>query len=315
MRSGRWSIAQILIVMAISVAFVPSQLSAARDGDERSHVLVIGKVSDNPKKHYGYLKPMVDYAVSMMGDLGITRGEVLMAPSNEVMIEYLKAGRVDWVTEAPFSALIFRDEAEAVLLLRKWKRGVPKYRTVFFVRKDSGIATLADLRGRTMAFEDDGSSSAFFVPASVLLGTGLKLVPLASPRDVPPDDAVGYVYSHEEINSSVWVYRGIVDAAAFNDLDWNKEDHMPAFCRDDMQIIYQTEPMTRAIEVVRGDLDPAVRERLRSVLLLAHEDPSAVDALWAYQKTARFDEIDAGVIADLRTMESMLSEVCEEFGE
>jgi len=33
--------------------------------------LVIGKVSHDPKKHFRYLKPMVDYAVKQMGDLGM----------------------------------------------------------------------------------------------------------------------------------------------------------------------------------------------------------------------------------------------------
>lgn len=305
-----------LAVIAVTLCAVPTTARAAGAGtpERRDGALVIGKVSDNPKKHYDYLKPMVEYAVSKMGDLGITRAEVLMAPSNEVMIEYLRSGRVDWVTETPFSAVVFRNEAGAELLLRKWKKGVPRYGTVFAVRTDSGITSLGELTGHTIAFEDEGSSSSFFVPAAELIAAGLRLVQLESPRDEVPPDAVGYVFSHEEINSSIWLYRGIVDAAAFNDIDWEKEDHVPASCREDLRIIHATPPIDRAIELVRADLDPAIRDRLRDILLHAHEDPDATDALWSYQQTARFDELGTESVTGLESIEESLRIVLEELG-
>jgi len=45
---------------------------------------------------------------------------------------------------------------------------------------------------------------------------------------------------------------------------------------------------------VRGiqDLDPAVKQRIKEILLKAHEDPAAKDALVHYgPNTAKFDEL------------------------
>ncbi|TCS41337.1 phosphate/phosphite/phosphonate ABC transporter substrate-binding protein [Reinekea marinisedimentorum] len=261
--------------------------------------LVIGKVTTNPKKHYDTLRPIVDYAVARMGDLGITEGKVLMAKDNEQMIEYLKTGQVDWVTETIFSSIEFEEQANAELLVRKWKKGVPNYHTIFFTRKDSGIDTLEQLAGHTIAFEDEGSTSAYFIPAAVLLQNGQTLTAMQRPNQTPDDDSVGYIFSGAEINTSTWVHKKIVSAGAYNNLDWDKEDHLPPMFRDDFQIIHTTPSIPRAVEVVSGSLDPAVKERLKEILLTMHEDPEAADALDSYQKTSKMDELTPEIMANI----------------
>ena len=294
-RSRRAKVALLAGMLVAAVCVAMLALPASVDAVEKAgakRALVIGKVSDNPKKHYRYLKPIVDYAVKQMGDLGVTEGKVLMARDNRQMIRYLKRGKVDWITETPFSAVIFEEKADAEILVRKWKKGVPEYYTVFFTRKDSGVESLADLRGRVIAFEDPGSTTAFFVPASVLLGKGHELIQLESPRERPPPDKVGYVFAGEEINMATWVHKGLVDAGAYNNLDWNTEDHTPSLFRKNMLIFHQTKPFPRAVELVRKDLDSALKRRLKAILLQAGDDPKARSALKAYQKTTKFDELN-----------------------
>jgi len=252
--------------------------------------LVIGKVSANPKKHYRQLKAMADYAVKHMKDLGIVQAKVLMAKDNRQMIHYLKQGKVDWVTETLFSAFIFQDETDAEILLKRWKKDVPDYYTVFFARKDSGIDSLPDLKGKTIAFEDPGSTTAYFEAASALMTAGLKLTWVESQEEKPPSDRVGYLFSRQEINTSVWVYQGLVDAGAFSNLDWNKDDHLPKAFKKDLKIFYRNDPIPRAFELTRKDLDPRLKLRLKEVLLNAHMDPKARSALRAYQKTKKFED-------------------------
>ena len=269
--------------------------AALANGAERERTLVIGKVSANPKKHYRYLKPIAEYVAERMHDLGIDRVEVLMAKNNRQMVSYLKRGKVDWVTETVFSAIEFEDRAGAEMILLKHKKGVGEYRSVFFARKDSGIRSLADLKGKVVTFEDRGSTSSFYVPASILIDAGLELVELDSPRERIDGDAVGYVFANGEINMSTWVYKGLVDAGAFADLDWDKDDHMPTSFRGDLALFHESETYPRAIELVRKGLRPEVTERLKSVLLEAHRDPAAAAALKAYQRTSRFDPLDARI--------------------
>ncbi len=271
-----------------------------------SSALVIGKVSHNPKKHYRYLKPIAKYVAGHMEDLGIDRVKVLMARDNRQMLKYLRRGRVDWVTETVISAAVFKREAGAEIMLRKWKKDASEYHSVFFVRKDSGIEELDELAGRVIALEDRGSTSAFFVPIKILLDRGLTLVKLDSLRARPPAGKVGYVLAGEEINISTLVHKGIVDAGAFNNIDWDKEDHLPHIFQRDMRIIHRSASLPRAVELVRAGLDPAVKARLKALLLQAHEDPAARAALRAYQQTARFDELSP---AQLETIDGLYDTV------
>ena len=44
-------------------------------------------------------------------------------------------------------------------------------------------------------------------------------------------------------------------------------------------------------EIVRADLDPRIKARLKEILLTAADDPAAKDVLKSYEKTSKFDEL------------------------
>ena len=304
-----------LLALLIGFALLVIPLPQAKAADaERERTLVIGKVSTNPKKHYKYLKPMAEYVVERMQDLGIDRVEILMAKDNRQMINYLKRGKVDWVTETVFSAVEFEEKAGAEIILLKYKKGVGKYHTVFFTRKDSGIQSLQDLRGKVIAFQDEGSSSAFFIPAHMMLDAGLDMVRLESPREKVEGNEVGYVFAKEEINMSTWVHKGLVDAGAFANLDWDKEDHAPDAFKRDMSVFLESEAYPRAVELVRKGMRPEVKERLISVLVATKDDEKAHAALKAYQKTKQFDAIDDSIQAGIDRARGLMTEVEDRLG-
>lgn len=299
-------------LLALTAALMLTVTSAAASREvPRGQTLVIGKVSDKPRKHYKRLRPMLDYAVERLADQGIRAGEVVMARDNEEMIELLRSGQVDWVTETAFSALRYVDDAGARLLVRKWKKGVPEYHTVFITRRDSDIHTLSDLTGRRLALEDPGSSTAFFLPVGALLDTGLTPQELPR-RDAPvPHRRVGYTFAGGEINITAWVARGIVDAGAYSNIDWADPDHTPRAMRENLRIFHHGEPIPRAFEIVRGDLRPGLREALRRVLLDAENVPAGRRAMQAYQSTTRFDAITPTIEAQLATVRRCLASVRE----
>ena len=265
--------------------------------------LVLGRVSDDPKTHYERLKPLLDYAVSKMTDLGIREGRVLMARDAQQMVSYLRQGKVDWITETSGAALGFEERAGAQILLRARRGGLFDYSTVFFTRKDSGIRSLDQLAGRSLGFQHPMSTSAYLVPAAILLEQHLPLAIQASPLERPPAAFVGYVFARSESNLVTWVHKGLVDAAAFSNQDWDElQANEPAVAAD-LMVFHESREFPRALELVRVGLDPAIKQRLREVLLAAHEDPAASAALAAYSRTERFDEVDAATwtaLAELR---------------
>lgn len=267
-------------------------LPDAMAGDDERHVLILGRISDDPGTHYGQLKPLLDYVVPRMADVGIREGRVLMARDAQQMASYLRRGQVDWVTETAAAAMLLQLRGSAEPLLLTERDGVSRYRTVFFVRRDSGVKNLSDLRGRSVAFQNNASTSAYFVPAIELLRRKLSLSLLLSPMDRPSDQTVGYVFARSELNIGVWVHKHLVDAGAMSDIDWDNPARLPQSYRKDFRVIHVTEPVPRALEMVRGDLAPNVKARLSEVLIQAASDPQAGEALKYFFRATGFTPID-----------------------
>lgn len=294
-----------LLAAALLCLGLASPPAAADDG----HVLVLGRISDNPGAHYEQLKPLLDYVLPRMRGVGITEGRILMARDVRQMASYLRRGRVDWVTETAGTAMQLERLADARPLVLTERGGVSRYRSVFFARKDSGIDSLKDLCGRSIAFQNLASTSAYFMPAAELLDDGLPMQILLSPMDEPGPGAIGYVFARSELNISTWVHKRLVDAGVMSNLDWDNPQRMPPAYRRDMKVIHETMDYPRAIEMVRGDLSPAVRARLREVLVEASGDPDARDALLQFFKTTRFLPLDAASERNLGQLRKRIARV------
>jgi phosphonate transport system substrate-binding protein len=289
-------IAALALLLAPVVA-APAAERAATPAAERAAepgtVLVLGRVSDNPKEDYARLRPMLDYVVPKMAGVGIREGRILMARDTQQMLSYLRRGRVDWLSETAGASVTYQERAGARLLLLTERGGLSTYQAVFFARADSGIRSLADLRGRAIAFQNAASTSSYFLPAAEILGAGVPLVVLASPSDRPSAEYAGFVFARSELNISTWVHKGLVDAGAYGEHDWLDLDSTPDAFRGDLVVFHRSPAVPRAMEVVRGDLDPRVAARLREVLLAAPDDPAALPGLRAMWNTTRYRPVDA----------------------
>lgn len=269
----------------------------------RENTLVFGVISSNPKKAFKRTQPIADYLALNLSSQNISSARIVVAKNVEQMKRWLKNGQVDLLTETVFSAYELMQSVEAQLLARRWKSGVGEYSTVFFSRKNSGVDSLADLIGKTIVFEDRGSTSSFLIPASILIEQGYELYELTSPREIPPQGKIGYFFSDEfsrkggESNMMSWVHRNIVAAAAFSNIDWNKE--IPEQVQQQLQIFYTSQPVPRSLMLARPDMPVELKDRLTELLLTAHEDELGKKALAAYKKTKKFDAISPDILATI----------------
>ncbi|WP_432277868.1 phosphate/phosphite/phosphonate ABC transporter substrate-binding protein [Lysobacter stagni] len=280
------------IALLIFLALATATASHSAIAGNAPGVLVLGRISDDPKTHYEQLKALLDYVVPRMRDVGITEGRILMAKDSHQMASYLRRGRVDWVTETTGTAMLLQRNAGARPLLLTERDGASHYHSVFFARRDGNVHSLDQLAGHSIAFQRPTSTSAYFVPAAELLTRGLPLEILLSPEDTIEPGSVGYLFAWSELNISTWVHKGLADVGVMSNLDWNNPKRMPPAFRDDLMVIGETTDYPRAIEMVRSNLDPRVEARLREVLLDAAGDPEAGDALLRFFNTTRFMPVD-----------------------
>lgn len=255
--------------------------------------IVIGRITDNPRADYVRLKRLLDVVLPHLAPQGIREGAVLLARDPQQMAGYLRRGRVDWVTETPAMAAELHSRSGAEPFLRALREDRNVYRSLIFVRRDSGIRSLAELRGKRLALQTRSSTSAFYLPLITLVDAHLPLTELATPDDHPGGDEVGFLLARSELNIATWVHKGLADAGAFSNLDWDNARRMPPSFRADFRVIAESDSVPRAIELIRKDFPVALSDALRNTLLGLDDQPEALDALRGYFETARFEAIDS----------------------
>ena len=216
------------------------------------------------------------------------------------------------ITSVAAVALLLIDRSDAVPLAMVAKHGSTRYRTVLFARRDSGIANIADLAGKTIAFQNSNSTSAYYLPAGMLLDAGLRPAILVSPLEKPAPGVVGYAFSRLEANSAAWVHKRVVDAAAVSDQDWEDTARVPDSFRKDLRVFAESPAVPRGVELVRPGLDPALRDRILQRLLGAPESEAGRKALSEYFRTERFVVPDREDLDDLYALRPWLRRVREE---
>ena len=278
----------LLVWTPAAQAQEPAAAAPHPAGERDDSVLVLGRVSDDPKSHYDQLKPLLDYVVPRMASVGIRSGRILMAKDLQQMASYLRRGRVDWVNETAGNAALLERRGVAESFLVTEREGATRYHSVFFVRRDSAVRSLKDLAGRSVAFQNPYSTSAYYLPAALLLDQGMTLELLLSPMDKPSPDAVGYLFARTELNITTWVHKRLVDAGVFSNLDWSNPRRMPPSFVRDFRVVGRSDEVPRALMLARHGMDPRVEARLREVLMEASTDPDAGEVLRRFIDTSRF---------------------------
>lgn len=265
----------------------------------------IGRVSDNPKKHYPRCEAIVTYLAKELSSLGIREGKVVLAKTNQELIEKIKAGEVDLITETPFSSFLYEELAGTKILLRRWKKGSAMYHSVIFTRKDSRINRLEDLKGRKIAFEDPGSTSSYLLPRARFKQLGIPLVELKSFTDPVPPDKVGYLFSWGEVNMAHWVHKGLADAGALSNEEFLEADEVPEEFLPDFKVIFESIQVPRNLISYRPGLDPRLVEAVKRILLDAKKTEAGRRAMHQFGKTSNFDELFGGSEAALASVREL----------
>lgn len=300
----------ILAVMALLLAACGGQ-NAGPSGDAPGAqpeepaglAIVIGDIGDDPAEIIEGVQPLADYLASQLGEYGITEGQVRVASTSDEMIRLLNSGEIDIYFDSVYPATLISDATGGQVFLRRWRFGVEKYFGVIFTTKDSGITSLEDLPGHTIAFDQPYSTSGFFLPSVTLLDAGI--LPVPSLTDIGPDE-VGYVFSYDDENTLQWVLSGRVDAGATDDYMFNVA--FPEEVRGDLVMLAQTESVPRQVAVARPGIAPELLDAIKQVLIHANESEAGLSALDPFQ-TTQFDEFPEGIEVAKETMRAMMDQV------
>jgi phosphonate transport system substrate-binding protein len=292
-----------LIVMLGLVATLLAPSAPALAGE----TLVISTIEKKVKKITKRFQPMADYLAEVLSGHGVDAVEIFVATDKSSLIEGLKAGDIDVYFDSPLIMAEIMKEAPLRPELRRWKKGVAEYHSVFFARQNSGIATLDDLPDRRVAFERDFSTSGYLLPKSDLLKRGYKVAALDSREASVPPGEIGYIFSNDDANTVFWVLQGSVAAGVVDSETYRK---VTTTRPNAFRIIGESESVPRNVIGYRSGLDPAIAQALTEQLLNMHVS-DAGKAVLESSKTTRFDRFPDGAELTFARMSQILTRLSD----
>lgn len=147
-----------------------------------------------------------------------------------------------------------RTGAEPVVSFGNPDRSVSTYKAGIWVKKDSPIASVADLKGRTLALSDAGSTSGDALPRYAIRKAGLS----------ESDVKLQYAGGHPQ--SLLALTYGKVDAAEINTQQQATSTSEHQFDAAKYKQIWASDPIPNDPITVAKGLDPAFRTKLVSAL-------------------------------------------------
>jgi len=261
--------------------------------------LVFGRVFDDPVRAIRDRQEFVDYLAKKLAPVGITGGKIVVVDKLHLLAQALRDGQVDLFHDSVVPTLVLAKRAGALPLLRQWKYGEADYKGLIVVKKSSGINSLADLKGKLIAFEEPHSTSATVLPRMHLEGKKLKLMHIQTAGVTIRPDAIGYSYGSDGNAINVLI-TGRADAATTIHREF---DRLKPEIRDSLMILDSTISVPRNLVAFRKDIDPKLLKEIKEVLLNMDKDPEGQGVLKRSQNTTKFDELPPGSLQQLKQVE------------
>jgi phosphonate transport system substrate-binding protein len=200
-----------------------------------------------------------EFAHALGKEIGIPV-RVTVASDYAAVIEALRNKTADLAFVHPAGYVLANREAKAMIIAQDRWQGKTSYTSRIYVRKDSGIKSLEDLRGKTIAFVDPASTSGYVWPMVLLIRRGL-----VQNRD-PKTFFKEAVFAGAHDAALQALLKGHVDAIA--SFDQAREQYLkdPAE-RERLTYVAETDPIPEGGMCGREGLDPAVVAKVRAALL------------------------------------------------
>ncbi len=217
--------------------------------------------------------PLVKYLEQQLG----MKVEFTPVSDYAAAVEALVNKQVDmaWYGGFTFVQANIRSGGKVIPLVQREED--EKFRSVF-ITSDPDIKTLADLKGKTVSFGSQSSTSGHLMPRSVLLQANID----------PDKDFKRVAYSGAHDATIAAVAAGKVDAGALNMSVWDKFVADKKVDTSKVKVIFTTPPYFDYNWTVHADMPAAQREKLiKAFLSLSAATPEGKEVL-GLQRATRF---------------------------
>jgi phosphate/phosphite/phosphonate ABC transporter binding protein len=234
------------LILAILVAALAASPASARD-------LKFGftPVLSEPDMHTEF-DPLMAYLSDSIGQKVV----LYVAKDYGDLRTQMETGAVDIGTFSPFAYVDAARGGKIRLIAQCVINGTASYRGVIIARKDSGLKSLADLRGKRFAFVDPKSASGFLYPRALLIEHSIT-----SETSFKQTIFAG---GHDKVIADVLDRRADAGAVYEDALGIAKSKGVPT---DNLLTLASTDPIPHDAVAVRIGVDDALTKKILAALV------------------------------------------------
>ena len=217
--------------------------------------------------------PLVKYLEQQLG----MKVEFTPVSDYAAAVEALVNKQVDmaWYGGFTFVQANIRSGGKVIPLVQREED--EKFRSVF-ITSEPDIKTLADLKGKTVSFGSQSSTSGHLMPRSVLLQANID----------PDKDFKRVAYSGAHDATIAAVASGKVDAGALNISVWDKFVADKKVDPAKVKVIFTTQPYFDYNWTVHADMPAAMREKVAKAFLSLNPATAEGKEVLDLQRATRF---------------------------
>lgn len=247
----------------------------------------------NSEKLVEDLKPISDYLSERLG----VKVEAFTASNYIGVVEGLGSGSVDFGIIPPFSSLLAQKQSNAKpILTSKGKTGKPGYTAELYVRKDSGIKSLQDVKGKKVAFVDPSSSSGYIYPGAMLVNAGLNL-----------DKDISYQFSGGHDKSLQLLLNKDVDViATFDGVEDRYAKDFPQ-AKTDIQKLATSDMIPGVMVTTSDKMDKELQKKLEQALRDIEKDPKMKELFTKMFSITGFTDVDQEAYKKVETTAKIMN--------
>ena len=219
---------RLLAASAASAALALGLVSLGAQAQLAPLKFGVGLFQPDKEKNDATYKPLAAFLAARLG----RPVELRTVDTWEGLAKSLANGETDLALMGPWGYVLANHHAGAQVVSTILYDGKPEYFAIMVTHPESGIKTLADLKGKTFAFGDKGSTSGYLIPLHHFMMQGID-----------PDTYFSKVLytKHQAIETQV--ARGELDAGADYNRNRNAMIEQGLIQAERSKIIWQSAPL------------------------------------------------------------------------
>ena len=216
--------------------------------------LGVGLFQPDREKNDATYRPLAAYLAKQLG----REVQLKTVDSWEGLAKSLASGETDIALMGPWGYVLANHEAGAQAIATILYDDKPEYFALMVTHPNSGIEKVSDLKGKTFAFGDKGSTSGYLIPLHFFMTQGID----------PDTYFKKVIYTkHQAIETQV--AQGVLDAGADYNRNRNAMIEQGLIKAEQSKIIWQSAALPNDAVAVNKTLfaDKALVARLQSALV------------------------------------------------